>query len=379
MRNYGPSDLCWQLWHEGPVLDRENVVLVHGFRFPLAAKRGRCNKQFMDLDRLLQASEHRYNVWQFEYTADHRGTFDRVSAYASRLAKAIDRVRDITENATCSIVGYSLGGILARQYIAMGGKSRVDRLLTLATPNMGTLRFEPFSLQRRWAKRMFPRVAVELRPDSRLLWDLNIDVHASSVPEFAAIGGYSWGRTDGMIELGSTSLVKCGPDGSIAEHLYFTGVRRSHLNINRIVSTKNEVFQLVHAFLSGGVEGIRSLRPAEKPEKYDATAFLTFSLREKPDSRMNYPCVIVENTGHRYSGLRMLSQGARTECGSHIFAVQLKPDDDGDARVCYAPGKYTVVRIRRGQSTVVTKPIDTNGTVRKAISDTASRCQSVAG
>jgi hypothetical protein len=177
-----------------------------------------------------------------------------------------------------------------------------------------------------------------------------------------------------MIELGSTSLVRCGPDGSIAEHFYFTGVRRSHLNINRIMSTKNEVFQLVHAFLSGGVECIRSLRPAEEPEKYDATAFLTFSLREKPDARTDYPSVVVENTGRRYSGLRVLSQGARAECGSHIFAVQLKPDDDGDARICYAPGKYTVVRIRRGQSTVVTKPIDTDGTVPRVASKATSGC-----
>jgi hypothetical protein len=62
MLNYGPNDYSWRLWHKGPVFDGENVVLVHGFRFPGSAKPTRCEEQFTKLDELLQTKEEQYNV-----------------------------------------------------------------------------------------------------------------------------------------------------------------------------------------------------------------------------------------------------------------------------------------------------------------------------
>jgi hypothetical protein len=227
---------------------------------------------------------------------------------------------------------------------------------------MGTLRFEPFNLK--WADKLVPRAGAELRPDSRLLWDLNTDVSSSSLPEFAAIGGYSWGRTDGVIEMGSTSLVRSNHDGSLADKLHFVGVKRSHLNINRIGNKKDEVFQLIRSFLHGGVAGISSLRPAEKPEDYNVHFFLTFALKDNPRWRMIYPCVVMTNTGHRYWGFRVFSQGAKTENGGNIFTVQLRPNEEGEARIYYARGKYVTAQVHKGQSTVVTEPIDAGSAVR---------------
>lgn len=356
MLNYGPKDFRWQLWHKGPIFPKRNVVLVHGFRFLGSTKRGRCDEQFAKLDDLLQTKEDQYNVWQFEYADGSRGTPDTVAVYASRLGEAADRIRKLTENDTCAVIAYSMGGLVARQYIATCGKSRIDKFLTLATPHMGTLRFEPFNLK--WADKLVPRAGAELRPDSRLLWDLNTDVSAPSLPEFAAIGGYSWGRTDGVIEMGSTSLVRSNHDGSLSDRLHFVGVKRSHLNINRIGNKKDEVFQLIRSFLHGGVAGISSLRPAEEPKDYNAHFFLTFALKKNPGwQRMIYPSVVVRNTGHRYPGFKVLSQGARTKDGAYIFTVQMQSDDDGEARVYYARGKYATVRVRRGQSTIVSEPI----------------------
>ena len=356
MLNYGPKDFRWQLWHKGPIFPKQNVVLVHGFRFLGSTRRGRCDEQFAKLDDLLQTKEDQYNVWQFEYADGSRGTPDTVAVYASRLGEAADRIRKLTENDTCAVIAYSMGGLVARQYIATYGKSRIDKFLTLATPHMGTLRFEPFNLK--WADKLVPRAGAELRPDSRLLWDLNTDVSSSSLPEFAAIGGYSWGRTDGVIEMGSTSLVRSNLDGSLADKLHFVGVKRSHLNINRIGNKKDEVFQLIRSFLHGGVAGISSLRPAEEPKDYNAHFFLTFALKKNPGwQRMIYPSVVVRNTGHRYPGFKVLSQGARTKDGAYIFTVQMQSDDDGEARVYYARGKYATVRVRRGQSTIVSEPI----------------------
>lgn len=354
MRNYGPTGYLWELWHEGRVRDRENVVLVHGYRLPLSALPGRCDEQFGVLDRLLQATSD-CNVWQFEYVGGPLGTYDSVAVYASRLDAALTRISEISGNGRFSMVGYSMGGLIARQYIASGGRSRVDRLLTLATPHMGTMRFEPFSIPR--SERFYPRAGIEMRPDSRLLWDLNTCVEASSVTEFAALGGYSRGNSDGTIEMGSTSLVKCAADGSVAEKLYFAGVPRSHLNINRIKSDGDEVFRMIFGFLVGGVLGISKVRCPETPGEYGVPFFLTFSVREDARVRKPYPYLVVDNTGHCYRGPRICTQGARTEGGARIYTVQLRPEDDGEARIYYAPKDYATVHLQSGQSTVVTQPI----------------------
>jgi pimeloyl-ACP methyl ester carboxylesterase len=366
LNNYGPDASLWELWHRGPIHDGENVVLVHGYRLPLSGRRGRCDQQFADLDDLLQNGDNRFNVWQFECAGRRWGTPRAVATYASRLGEAVARICEITGNHTCSIVAYSMGGIIAREYIRSGGKSVVDKLLTLATPHLGTLRLQPFSLK--WPRRFFPRAASELRPDSSLLWDLNTRVDDSLAPEFAAIGGYSWGRSDGLVETGSTSLIRTNSDGSVAESLYFAGVDRSHLSISQITDEDDEVYQMVRSFLLEGVAGISSVRPPERPGDYNVHPLLTFALRERPRWRMLYPSVVVTNTGRRYRGLRVMSQGARTEDGSHIFTVPLKPDDDGEARVFYARGKYATVMIQRGQSTVVREPIGPDVTPSQAVS-----------
>lgn len=363
MRNYGPADYSWELWHEGPVRDRENVVLIHGYRLPFSALPGRCDEQFGYLDRLLEATGN-YNVWQFEYVGSLLGTYDSIAVYASRLGAALDRIAQLSKNDRASIIGYSMGGLIARYYMAHGGKSRVDKMLTLATPHMGTLRFEPFSIPR--TQHFYPRAVTEIRPDGRLLWDLNTRVDESSVPEFAALGGYSWGSSDGTVEMASTSLVNCGSDGSISNAFYFAGVLRSHLNINRIMSDTDEVFQLIHSFLVGGVLGISKVRCPEKPGDYRVPFFLTFSIKWGRKVENGYPCVTINNTGNCYRRSRIFTQGARTEDGGQIYTVQLRPEEDGEARIYWAPREYANVCIHSGQSTLVVKPIDTVSAERTA-------------
>jgi hypothetical protein len=230
---------------------------------------------------------------------------------------------------------------------------------------MGTLRFEPFNLK--WPDKLIPRAGAELRTDSRFLWDLNTKVD-SHVSEFAAIGGHSRGHTDGLIEMSSTSLAKFNSDGTVFENLYFVAVNRSHLNINQIKDKGDEVFQLISSFLRGGIAGISGLRPAEKPEDYNVHFFLTFALKDNPRWRMIYPRVVMTNTRHRYWGFRVFSQGAKTENGSQIFTVQLRPDEDGEARIYYARGKYVTAQVHRGQSTIVTEPLNGGSAVRERTS-----------
>jgi len=74
------------------------------------------------------------------------------------------------------------------------------------------------------------------------------------------------------------------------------------------------------------------------------------------------------NTGHRYRGFRVFSQGAKTENGSQIFTVQLRPNEEGEARIYYARGKYVMVQVHRGQSTIVAEPLDAGSAVRERTS-----------
>ncbi len=364
MLNYGPRDFSWELWHKGPLFDAQNVVLIHGFRLPGAPQKGRCDRQFGKLDDLLQTKDSLYNVWQFEYADSIRGTPDTLKIYAERLGQAIDRISQLTGKNTASLIGYSMGGIIARQYIAHGGKSRVNKLLTLATPHMGLLRVGPLShklthlMLSLWPSKFDPRVAWELRPASKLLWDLNTEVESSIVPEFASVGGHSWGYTDGLIDMTSTKLAGLHPDRSVAESFYFTVVDRSHININKIKSKYDEVFQLIRNFLSGGVKGLSKLRQSKALEAPDVHYLLTFALKKSPGwRRFAYPYVLVTNTGHRYRGFEVISEGARTDDGAYIFTVRLRPEDYGEALIYYAPGKYSTIRIHRGQSTIITEPL----------------------
>jgi len=64
------------------------------------------------------------------------GPLDRFEVAAGRIAEAIDR---LAEGQRVDVVGHSLGGILARWYLQeLGGASKVDRLVTLASPHGGT-------------------------------------------------------------------------------------------------------------------------------------------------------------------------------------------------------------------------------------------------
>jgi pimeloyl-ACP methyl ester carboxylesterase len=65
------------------------------------------------------------------------GVREDFDAIASRFARFVDT--RVPASAPIALVGHSLGGLVARWYIEeLGGRARVDRLVTLATPHAGT-------------------------------------------------------------------------------------------------------------------------------------------------------------------------------------------------------------------------------------------------
>lgn len=132
----------------------KTVVLVHGIF--------RQSKVFSKMARRLRRAG--YTV----YTPDLRHRWGALSLkdVAQQLARFIEL--NIPADAPFDLVGLSMGGIVSRYYLQrLGGGDRVRRFVAIASPHFGT-----------WTAYSFPRpTALEMRPGSRFLEDLNQDLY----------------------------------------------------------------------------------------------------------------------------------------------------------------------------------------------------------
>jgi len=73
-------------------------------------------------------------IYGFEYW-----TLGRTAAAARQLGWFVDQVRASTGAAQVDVVGHSMGGVVARYYVTLGGGDGiVNRLITIGTPHTGT-------------------------------------------------------------------------------------------------------------------------------------------------------------------------------------------------------------------------------------------------
>ncbi len=69
-----------------------------------------------------------------------------VEVLTERLARQVDRIRHATDLQKVHLVGHSMGGMIARNYLQIrGGAEKVDRCLLIGTPNEGS-KLAPFAL-----------------------------------------------------------------------------------------------------------------------------------------------------------------------------------------------------------------------------------------
>ena len=101
------------------------IILVHGYAMnranflPLAARLARAGLG---------------PIVGFEYW-----TLGKTASAAKKLAALVDEVRARTGAATVDIVGHSMGGVVGRYYVTLGGGDGVvANLVTLGTPHAGT-------------------------------------------------------------------------------------------------------------------------------------------------------------------------------------------------------------------------------------------------
>ena len=100
------------------------VILVHG----LACNRG----NWFWFRRQLESRGYA------AYTIDCTPWYARIDAYPAQLARAIDEVLADTGARHVTVIGHSMGGLIARAYLDRFGTDRVAHVITLGTPHQGT-------------------------------------------------------------------------------------------------------------------------------------------------------------------------------------------------------------------------------------------------
>lgn len=140
------------------------VVFVHGF---LAAG--------PVFDPMRLHVEKQTGLPTIDFTYSPLAGFDRITR---GLSVHVERV--VPHGATVSVVGHSLGGLVARWWVQeMGGHRRVDRVVTIATPHAGThnARGKPGS------------VAAALRPGSPVIERLTRGRPSVTAPHTTIVAG----------------------------------------------------------------------------------------------------------------------------------------------------------------------------------------------
>jgi triacylglycerol lipase len=118
------------------------------------------------------------------------------------LERSAEQLRDFIQHRLgpdlhFSMVAFSMGGLVARYYLQrMDGLRRLDRLVTISTPHHGT-----------WAANLdWLPGAVEMRPGSLFLQDLNRDIMSLSAASVTSI----WSPQDIGIEPPDSSRLPLG-------------------------------------------------------------------------------------------------------------------------------------------------------------------------
>jgi PKD repeat protein len=369
--NYGPSDFSWELWHYGPVFDKENVVLVHGIQLPIfggADKIREPDHHFVNLHNLLQRKKNgQYNVWLFEYADKDTGyTYNHLENYASYLKNAIDTINNLPnknrlDKSVSSIIAHSMGGVVSRKFLQDNPAYNI-KLLTLASPHFGGefTHYGPFESTK------------DLMPAGSFLWDLNFNYQYGKYP-FASIIG----TNDLIIKVSAASLVqspdKLNQEINYPSNYHFVTIEGRHHGVNNIQTEADQVFVYIMNFLSNNMTPFNQ-RPSEVITSFINTLrpYISFCYSKRARPWDDYPMVIpLENgieSGRVYKPSFFSSDFAtKGERGKAIdlngnlaegwiWTYHAHPEDDG-LHIYYAPDMYATVIITQGQSMVVKKLI----------------------
>ena len=174
-----------------PLTPRKRTVAVHIGKTPILLIPGyfsnrACFLVFAKLMRRLGAG-HIYTIDPKPMTADIRDL-------AKQVAEKVDAILSATRASQVSLVGHSMGGLIARYYVErLGGARKVNVCVTVGSPHHGSL-----------LSRLAPGTnAKQMRPGSEFLRDLNRFEHLVTETRFVSI----WSTFDNMTVPPTTSML----------------------------------------------------------------------------------------------------------------------------------------------------------------------------
>lgn len=138
---------------------------------------------------------------------------ETLEVLAAQVAAKIDRTHAPSQ--PFDLIGFSMGGLVARYYIqSLGGINRVQRFITISTPHQGTLAAY-FSLR---------PGCVQMRPDSDFMTKLNQDLSSLKQLNFTSL----WTPFDLIILPPTSSELGIGTEFSFPVIAHPLMVRDSH-------------------------------------------------------------------------------------------------------------------------------------------------------
>jgi triacylglycerol lipase len=168
--------------------DRNPILLVHGL---------------MDTSYKMRkiASHLRGLGWQvFDIDLIPNNGAAKLEILAGQVADLIERTFD--PDRSIDLLGFSMGGLVARYYIQrLGGIDRIQRFITISTPHNGTIAAH-FSIQ---------PGCIQMRPDHEFMKDLNRDVDRLNSLNFTSL----WTPFDLIILPPSSSQLGIGTEQTI--------------------------------------------------------------------------------------------------------------------------------------------------------------------
>jgi triacylglycerol esterase/lipase EstA (alpha/beta hydrolase family) len=132
------------------------------------------------------------------YTINFGPPYADIERFAAQLAAKIDAVCAATGAASVSLVGHSMGGLVARACVRRFGAARVSRIVTIGTPHHGSM------LAWTWPGRCL----AQMRPGNAWLLELNRDESRSPTVPMVSV----WSRHDSMVAPQASSELACAHD-----------------------------------------------------------------------------------------------------------------------------------------------------------------------
>lgn len=174
------------------------------------------------MERVLDAAGFRAHYLHLQYNSGWYG----MEFLSNQLKTQVDALID--EGSTCALVGFSMGGIVARHYLQVrGGLERVHKFISLSSPHYGSL----------WASFLPYSGGRQLRVGSDFLKKLNRDVHSLAPTAPASV----WTRYDITILPHTSSRLPLGATYEVPVALH------------RLVPLDRRVIAIVSKELSAGL------------------------------------------------------------------------------------------------------------------------------